>query len=64
MKQPKPILLGYSWLGILNMSLLQWFFIRLQATADNGQIVKFNVIGPIVPLTGWWSRYIWLYRRK
>jgi hypothetical protein len=60
MKQPQPILFGYSWLGILNMAILQWLFIRLQATVENGQIVKFKVIGPVVPLTGWWSPYVFL----
>lgn len=60
MKQPKPVFRGYSWLGILNMLLLQWFFIRLQLTCDKGEIVSWKIIGPVVPLTGWWSKYIFL----
>jgi hypothetical protein len=60
MKQPTPIFRGYSWLGILNMLVIQWFFIRLQLTCDGGVIVGWKLIGFIVPLTGWWSPYIWL----
>jgi hypothetical protein len=60
----KPILFGYSWIGILNILLLQWFFVRLQATADKDMnITKFEIIGPIVPMTGWWSKYVWLSKR-
>jgi hypothetical protein len=58
----KPIMLGYSWIGLLNLVLLQWLFVRVQATVDttSGEITKFKIIGPIVPMTGWWSKYIWL----
>jgi hypothetical protein len=64
MKQPKPILFGYSWLGIINMVIIQWLFIRLQATCDKGQIVRFDFIGPIVPLTGWWGPYVRIGKGK
>lgn len=62
----KPILFGYSWIGILNQLLLQWFFIRLEASLDNAKdrrIVALRIIGPILPLTGWWSKYIWLTKQ-
>jgi hypothetical protein len=54
--------LGYSWLGWLNQLIIQWFFIRLQATLDDSRtnIEGLQIIGFILPLTGWWSDYIWL----
>jgi len=55
-------ILGYSWIGWLNIILLQWLFIRLQVNIDNdtNEIVKFRIIGPIFPLTGWNSPYTWV----
>ena len=52
-----------SWLGALNFLVLQWLFIRLQETVDdNGAHEKWNVIGFIVPVTGWWNRYWYIWR--
>lgn len=58
-------LFGYTWLGWLNILLLQWFFVRLQATMDEHTLVieKLEFIGPVVPCTGWFSNYIWLGNR-
>jgi|WetSurMetagenome_2_1015567.scaffolds.fasta_scaffold1166172_1 hypothetical protein len=57
-----PIILGYSWIGLLNMILLQWSFWRLQLTIDKktGIVTGIRMIGPIMPLTGWWSKYVYL----
>jgi hypothetical protein len=58
--------LGYSWVGWLNMLVLQWWLICLQVAlcAKTGKSVRWKLIGPLVPLTGWWSPYVWLWRRK
>jgi len=49
-----------SWLGLLNFFVLQWLLFRLQETVDvdDGKHLSWDVIGPIVPLTGWWSSYV------
>lgn len=55
---------GYSCLGALNIIALQWFFVRLQASGSyDGQTPwSFKFIGFIVPLTGWYSKYVWVHR--
>lgn len=44
-----------TWLWYFNFYLLQWFFIRLVRVTDvNTKKIKgFNVIGFILPMTGW-----------
>ncbi len=56
----KSIILGYSWIGILNQLIFQWFFIRLNAYIDSNtqDIVGLGIVFPVIPLTGWWGRYI------
>lgn len=50
--------LNTSWLGLLNRILLQWFFIRLQASIDvYPEITGFQLIGFIIPTTGWSTGY-------
>lgn len=51
-----------NWLLLLNFIILQWFFFRLAKVIDKetGKTIKFTWLGPVIPLTGWWSRYIWL----
>ena len=52
-----------TWLGYLNFGVLQWLFIRLERTVDcndHSKHIAWGIIGPIIPLTGWWNRYIWL----
>jgi len=55
-----------SKLGTFNFLILQWFCVRLQETVNlvDGHEVheKWNVIGFIVPLTGWWGRYRYIWR--
>ena len=61
----RPVVGDYSWIGIANMVLFQWLFIRLEATLvsrENPTVHHLRFIGPILPLTGWWSDYRWLTR--
>ena len=52
-----------SKLGALNFLVLQWLFIRLQETVDDdGKHERWDIIGLIVPLTGWWTRYLYVWR--
>jgi hypothetical protein len=53
-----------SWLKALNFFVLQWFFFRLARMIDEeGRTIRYLILGPVLPLTGWWSCYIWLKRR-
>lgn len=46
--------MGFSWVGWLNILLLQWFFVRLQVSVDDdGTVLAYHIIGWILPLTGW-----------
>ena len=50
-----------SWFGYLNFFVLQFAGVRLQRTVDkHGQHIAWNLIGPIVPMTGWWQDYVWM----
>lgn len=67
MKKPKPLIGEYSWLGIVNICLLQWFCIRLQAALNFPtceKITRFQITGPVLPLTGWNTPYQWLGTRR
>lgn len=45
-------------LGLLNFLVLQWFFVRLAKVCDDeGRTLSWTWLKGIVPLTGWWSRY-------
>jgi hypothetical protein len=57
MKAPRYRIKGWSWLGVLNFLLLQWLFVRLEGIVEDGDM-RLHFIGPIVPLTGWWSNYV------
>jgi len=61
----KPVFLGYSWIGWLNLLILQWMFVRLEATidTDSREIIHYHLIGFILPATGWMSDYIWLFKK-
>jgi len=61
----EPVFRGYTWVGILNQVILQWFFIRFQAEVTDKEdltVESFKIIGFVVPLTGWWSDYIWVWQ--
>jgi len=45
------------WLGYLNFLILQWLFIRLTKWEEDNQN-GFGLLIGVLPLTGWWSRYI------
>lgn len=62
-----------SLLGLVNFFILQWFFIRLARitrTEYAGSHLGdhyfrdvhegWKILHFIVPLTGWWSNYIWI----
>lgn len=53
-----------SWLGALNFLVLQWLFVRLVETVDEetGAHEKWELIGFVVPMTGWWTSYIKFWR--
>lgn len=54
-----------TWLWALNFFVLQWLFIRLARVVNaSGKTIRFCIIGPVVPLTGWWSNYVWLRRKR
>jgi hypothetical protein len=59
---------GWSWVGVVNFLILQWFFVRLYGTVfieDSGrEVMVLSTIGPVVPLTGWWNDFWWLTRGK
>ena len=50
----------YSLIGWLNRLICQWLLFRLQAVVslDDDLILGYEVIFPILPLTGWKSGYI------
>ena len=55
--------LGYTILGWTNLLILQWFFVRLQATMDEDyNVIGWKIIGLIVPGSGWWTQYVWVKR--
>jgi len=48
-----------SMLKVLNLFLIQWLFVRLaRVTESDGRTNGWCLIGPVLPLTGLWSRYI------
>lgn len=57
---------AFTQIGWLNVILLQWFCIRLRATCELMEVKKLQIIGLIMPLTGWrwsvWKNYIWIKR--
>jgi hypothetical protein len=53
-----------SRLWFLNFLLLQWFTLRLAYVIDraSGKRLHFKLLLGVVPLTGWWSPYRWIWR--
>jgi hypothetical protein len=65
MKAPKRKFLGKSWVGWLNIFILQWLFIRLAYSINlNRQHTKYIILKWIVPTTGWWSDFVYIYKKK
>ncbi len=54
--------IGFSWIGWLNVLILQWFCLRIEMTIDNDTkvITKYKLLGFIKPGTGWSGKYVWL----
>ena len=54
-----------TWLKLLNVIVLQWFFVRLAKIVDTKTkiIVGWDFLRWIVPLTGWWSDYRFVGRK-
>lgn len=63
MRYPERSFLGYTWVGWLNIVLLQWFWLRLQGSIDNDRPTQWQIITPVAPLTGWRSNY-WPKNRR
>ena len=68
-----------TWLGILNFVVLQWFGVRLARVTRNEfvtmhiglgvplyreSMVGWRVLRWVWPLTGWWSDFRWIARRR
>lgn len=49
--------------GLANFLLLQWFFVRLARVEDENGKCAVGLMRWIWPLTGWWSRYVYLVHR-
>ena len=56
MRNPQKMFLGFTWVGWLNIFFLQWFFVRLAYSDRN----TWKLLKGIVPMTGWWSEYIYI----
>ena len=50
-------------LGVFNFLIVQWFFIRLAKVVENDELIGFLILRWVVPLTGWWSDYIYVRRK-
>lgn len=59
MRYPRKHFLGFTWVGWLNVLVLQWFCIRLQGMQYYYQGFTYLTwqIRFCYPLTGWWSKY-------
>lgn len=64
-----------SWVLCLNFLFMQFFFIRIARICEHvkngnreGEIIlaqtTWRILKWIVPFTGWWSKYIYLNKKK
>lgn len=57
-----------TWLSVLNFAVFQWTFVRLarigsiQGPEERFVQTGWALIGPIVPMTGWWTAFVGPYR--
>jgi len=47
-----------SLLGLSNILLFQWFFVRLAKSADEYGRIHYGFIFWVAPCSGWWSDYV------
>ena len=47
----------YTWAGWVNQVICQWFWFRIQGDVGP-EGTRWSLLFPVVPLTGWWGRYI------
>lgn len=64
-----PLWMLRSRLGWLNFFLLQWLFVRLQEVGGLDEKQRWvhrrwELLWAPLPLTGWWSKYIYLHKGK
>ena len=61
----RKVILGHTWLGWLNLLILQWFFLRLAEGRDgDGNHYNWKLFFGIVPATGWNKPYKYLWKIK
>lgn len=55
-----------SWLFWLNFLIVQWFFVRFgrKYSHKHKKFISWGFVGLILPLTGWWNNYIWIWKIK
>lgn len=53
-----------SWLFWVNFLFFQWFFIRLgrKYSYKQKRFLGWCFIGFMLPLSGWWNNYIWIWK--
>jgi hypothetical protein len=55
----------HTWLGWLNLLLVQWSFFRIARRVDlKGKQTGWSILGPVLPMTGWGSPYVWIWRKR
>lgn len=55
-----------SWLFWINFLYFQWFFVRFgrKYSYRQKEFLGWEFIGFMLPLTGWWGEYFWVWRFK
>lgn len=57
-------LFGRTWLGWLNIIILQWLFIRLARVVDkDGNTESYCILKYVWPTTGWKNDYKYLFKK-
>lgn len=51
------------WLLWVNFLVVQWFFVRIAIVVHADGRVEWHPLRYVIPLTGWWSNYVWLWRK-
>jgi hypothetical protein len=56
-KHPKQKIFGMTWVAWLNLTILQWFFVRLVAVHVEG-VATWKLIRFVVPVTGYAGKFV------